>query len=93
MSPLAALVAALVVPLVGALLIGLTGRWPNLREGVTLTTAAALFFVVATLTPHVLAGGRPQLALFQILPGLLLAFRVEPLGMHHQFNRVGDHLA
>jgi multicomponent Na+:H+ antiporter subunit D len=29
----------------------------------------------------VLAGGRPQLALFEILPGILLAFRIEPLGM------------
>jgi multicomponent Na+:H+ antiporter subunit D len=48
---------------------------------VTLVTAGLLFLTVASITPHVLAGGRPQLALFQILPGLLLAFRIEPLGM------------
>jgi multicomponent Na+:H+ antiporter subunit D len=80
-SPLAALIGALAIPFAGAALIGLTGRAPNLRETVTLATAVLLFLAVASLTPHVLAGGRPQLALFQILPGILLAFRIEPLGM------------
>ena len=73
--------AALVVPFAGAALISVTGRMPNLREAVTLVTAGVLFVVVASLVPGVLAGGRPQLALFQILPGLLIAFRIEPLGM------------
>lgn len=81
MSPLVALVAALVIPFVGAALIAAAGRAPNLRETVTLVTAALLFLTVASITPHVLAGERPQLALFEILPGLLLAFRIEPLGM------------
>lgn len=81
MSPLAALIGALTVPFVGALLIAIAGRAPNLRETITLVTAALLFLTVASLTPAVLAGGRPQLALFEILPGLLLAFRIEPLGM------------
>ncbi len=81
MSPLAAMIAALVVPFAGAALISVTGRMPNLREAVTLVTAGVLFVVVASLVPGVLAGGRPQLALFQILPGLLIAFRIEPLGM------------
>ncbi len=81
MSPLAALIAALTIPFAGAVLIGLAGRAPNLRETVTLATAVLLFLAVASITPHVLAGGRPQLALFQMLPGILLAFRIEPLGM------------
>jgi len=80
-SPFAAMIAALVVPFAGAALISVTGRMPNLREAVTLVTAGVLFVVVASLVPGVLAGGRPQLALFQILPGLLIAFRIEPLGM------------
>jgi len=80
-SPLAALITALVVPFVGAALISITGRAPNLREAVTLVTAVVLFAVVVSIVPGVLAGGRPQLALFQILPGLLIAFRIEPLGM------------
>jgi len=81
MSPLLALVAALAIPFVGAVLIAIAGRAPNLRETVTLVTAALLLLTVTSLTPYVLAGGRPQLVLFEFLPGLLLAFRIEPLGM------------
>jgi multicomponent Na+:H+ antiporter subunit D len=72
---------ALAVPFIGVLLIALAGRWPNLREAVTLLTAAALFLVVARLAPAVLDGNRPTLSLFEMLPGVDIAFRVEPLGL------------
>jgi multicomponent Na+:H+ antiporter subunit D len=36
---------------------------------------------VWTLLPTLLAGGRPGITLVEILPGLSLAFRVEPLGI------------
>ena len=81
MDTAAALLAALLGPLAGAVLIALCGRRPNLREGVTLATAALLFYVVASLLPAVLAGAQPALALIEVMPGLALAFRVEPLGM------------
>ena len=73
--------AALAVPAAGALLIGLCGAWPNLREGVTLATAGLLLACAVSLLPEVLAGGRPSVALVDMLPGLSLTFRVEPLGM------------
>jgi len=73
--------AALLAPALGAIGIALAGRWPNLREGVTLGSAAALFACVAGLLPTVLAGGRPQLFALEMLPGIALGFRVEPLGM------------
>jgi len=72
---------ALAVPAAGAVLIAASGRWPNLRETVTLATAAALFAVVAGLVPGVLAGERPAATLLAMLPGLALELRVEPLGM------------
>lgn len=72
---------ALIVPLVGAFLIALTGRSPNLREGVTLVTSAILLFIVASLTREVLAGARPDTTLIEIVPGLDLRMVVEPLGM------------
>ncbi len=72
---------AIVVPLVGAVLIGLTGRSPNLRETVTLVTAGLLFLLVASLVPAVAEGGRPRAEVLQMLPGLAIAFEVEPLGM------------
>ena len=73
--------AALLVPAVGAAGIAFARRWPNLRESVTLTTAATLLGCVLGLLPLVLAGGRPQLVLLEMLPGIALGFRVEPLGM------------
>ncbi len=75
------MLAALAVPAAGALLIALAGRWPNLREAVTLATAALLLLCVLSLLPVVGAGGRPALMLFTLLPGLDIALRLEPLGM------------
>ncbi len=80
-APEQAIAAALLVPLVGALLIFLAGRMPNLREGITLATAVTLLVCVVSLLPEVAGGGRPALALFALLPGLQVAFVVEPLGM------------
>ncbi|MBT3885501.1 MAG: monovalent cation/H+ antiporter subunit D family protein [Rhodospirillaceae bacterium] len=71
----------IVIPLIGAGLIILARHRPNLRETVTLLTAAALFLSVVSLTPAVLDGGRPSLVIWGILPGLDLMLRVEPLGM------------
>lgn len=76
-----AILVALVLPLVGAVGIALAGSRPNLREGVTLVTAVALFICVSQLLAPVLAGERPELILVEALPGLPVAFRVEPLGM------------
>ena len=81
MTPASLLLAALLVPIAGAGLILLAARHPNLREAVTLATAAALFGCVAALVPDVLAGARPSLVLAQILPGLTLTLTLEPLGM------------
>ncbi|HUU72393.1 MAG TPA: monovalent cation/H+ antiporter subunit D family protein [Burkholderiales bacterium] len=72
---------ALAIPALGALLIAFSGRWPNLRETITLITALALLFFVVRLAPQVLAGERPSVTLFSMLPGLSIAFEVEPLGM------------
>jgi len=73
--------AALATPLAGAVLIALTGRWPNLREAVTLVAAAVLLVLVAQVLPVVLAGGRPEVTWVRMLPGITLGLRVEPLGM------------
>jgi multicomponent Na+:H+ antiporter subunit D len=80
-SPETAILLSLGIPLAGALLIALTGRQPNLREGVTLATAALLFGTVITLAPGIMDGDRPEVTLIEMLPGLPLHFEVEPLGM------------
>ena len=81
MNPQLAIVAALLLPIAGALLVALCGRAPNLRETVTLLAAAALFLVVASLVPGVLAGARPDVRWLEPVPGIAIAFRVEPLGL------------
>jgi len=75
------ILAILMLPVFGALGIVLAGRWPNLREGVTLLTAVLLFICVVQLLDPVLTGLRPEIELLEPLPGLPMAFRVEPLGM------------
>jgi multicomponent Na+:H+ antiporter subunit D len=46
-----------------------------------MVTSVALFACVAALLPQVLSGARPVLQLIEVMPGLALAFRIEPLGM------------
>ncbi len=73
---------AFIIPLVGALGIAFTGKInANLRETVTLTTAVVLCAVVWSLIPDLLNGARPSIHLFEVLPGINVGFKLEPLGM------------
>lgn len=75
------ILAILILPVAGAVCIALSRRSPNLREGITLLTAVLLFIGVFQLLEPVMAGSFPSLTLLAPLPGLPIAFRVEPLGM------------
>lgn len=83
MSASTCLILALVIPLLGALLIALLGRWPNVRDGVSLASAVTLFGIVLGLALALSITGdeRPAMQLWAIIPGLSIAFEVEPLGM------------
>ncbi len=81
MSSINLILAAMIIPVLGALGIVLARRNPNLRESITLGTAVILFACVSSLLGPVLAGERPERVLFEMLPGLKVAFKVEPLGM------------
>ncbi len=81
MTPETALGMALILPALGALLVCASNRRPNLRDAVTLVATLLTFGSVAVLLPEVMSGGRPQLELLEIIPGVALAFEVEPLGM------------
>ncbi|MDY0291243.1 MAG: proton-conducting transporter membrane subunit [Desulfuromonadaceae bacterium] len=71
----------ILVPLVGALLIGLSSRAPNIREGVTLMSAALLFAVVCGLylNPDALTAG--ALVLAEPIAGIAIKLELEPLGL------------
>jgi multicomponent Na+:H+ antiporter subunit D len=81
------LAAILATPPVGALAVSLLGRRPDLREAATLAASAGTFGLVLVLLSRFVsggagsAGGAPGLELLPVMPGLVLAFEVEPLGM------------
>ena len=82
MSAESTILMALLLPLAGAVGIALAGRVnANVRETVTLATAAGLAVTVWSLLPLLNSGGRPGITVAELLPGVELAFRVEPLGM------------
>ena len=70
------------IPFAGAALIPLFHRLPNLRETVTLLTALGLFLTVLGLTrPDARRRAGRKRSIIEVVPGLALAFKVEPLGM------------
>ena len=81
MSSATILGGAVLLPAIGALVVGLLKNRPDPREAVSLITAGLLFGLVASLFPAVAAGERPALTLVEVVPGLVLAFEVEPLGL------------
>jgi multicomponent Na+:H+ antiporter subunit D len=81
-----ALQLTLLVPLIGALLITLTGRWPNLRETATLLTAITLFALVLRILDALMSMGgidaEPlKVTLIEMLPGLSITLHTEPLSI------------
>ena len=73
---------ALALPLLGAVGIAAASRiGPNAREATTMVTSAALAWTVWNLAPELMQGGRPSVTLATVVPGIDIAFRVEPLGM------------
>lgn len=77
----AALALALFTPLAGTVLIAMSGQFPNLRELFTLVTAVLTFIFVASLYPLAVNEQVVRLELFSMIPGVPVAFRLEPLGL------------
>lgn len=75
------LLLAILAPLTGAALVMANGKRPNVRETCSLVSAVALFAVVASLIPDVLAGKRLHFTLFELLPGLSFSLRADALSM------------
>ncbi|MCB1505424.1 MAG: monovalent cation/H+ antiporter subunit D family protein [Hyphomicrobiaceae bacterium] len=80
-EPTTLVLLALVIPLVAAVLIPLFNNQPNLREAVTLLAAGSVAVVVWSLYGPVMAGARPELHGPEIVPGISLGLKVEPLGL------------
>ncbi len=82
MSAETQIILAMAIPALGAILIALAGRiGPNVRETMTMLVSGALAWNVWQIVPVVFAGGRPGVIFTELVPGIEIAFRVEPLGM------------
>jgi multicomponent Na+:H+ antiporter subunit D len=73
---------AVLVSALGAFLIAATGeRRANLREFWSVGAGVVKAALVASMIPEIAAGGTLECALFRILPGMDLAFRVDAFGL------------
>ena len=81
MSDAHLLVLAVFTPLVGAILVALTGKWINLRESVSLAAGVTLLALVSSLIPTILAGKQPGVLLALPVPDIPIALQAEPLGL------------
>ena len=76
-----ALALIILTPLAGALLVILAGRWPNLREAVSIGTGLLLVAQIIAVAPSVLDGSALRQVIATPVPQLPLAFGLEPLGL------------
>ena len=76
---------AIAVPLVASILIGLSGKKPNLREFWSITAAVLQFSLVASMLPSILEGNTIEFFLLTLFPGIDISFRVDALGFFFAF--------
>ncbi|MGG7578797.1 monovalent cation/H+ antiporter subunit D family protein [Rhizobium sp. Nf11,1] len=83
MDPVVSIRPLLAIAVAGlaALSVLLLHNRERLRDLVSPLAAIAMFAIVVSMAPTVLAGGTVELRLFEVLPGIDFAFRVDALGM------------
>jgi len=79
-GPEAALLA-IIIPALASLLILLSDKHPDIREGWTLLASVLCFLSVITLVPVILNGHDIEYTLFNIYPGLSIAYNVDAFGL------------
>ncbi len=72
---------ALLIPLAAAALLVPLGRWPNLRESLTLLAGGLTLWTVASMIPAVIRGDLPVLQTPPVVASVPIAFRVDGLGL------------
>ncbi|HSR36880.1 MAG TPA: proton-conducting transporter membrane subunit, partial [Desulfurivibrionaceae bacterium] len=77
---------ALLVALAGSVMVMLSGKKPNIREGWSFVAAVTMFGIIASMIPTILPaplglGKKIILPLFKILPGLSVTLRVDAFSM------------
>ncbi len=69
------------IPLIASVLIPLVGKYENLRDGITIIAALAMFGSVLAMLPSILDGGRITVQIIPLLPGGDLVLHVDAFGM------------
>ncbi|MEM0350792.1 MAG: monovalent cation/H+ antiporter subunit D family protein [Archaeoglobaceae archaeon] len=72
---------AVLTPAIASLLILASHRNPNIREAWTIIATLITFYLVFSMAPKVLSGEKIECILFEILPGIEFAFKVDAFGM------------
>lgn len=72
---------SIILPLLATLAIVATGRHPNLRETVTISTGLALLYLIINLYLGVKQGESIDVTWWEVLPGLQISFNIESLGI------------
>ena len=72
---------SIILPMLATLAIVATGRKPNLREAVTITTCLALLYFTINLYQGIKQGANISAFWWELLPGLQISFNIEPLGI------------
>jgi len=75
------LLFALLAPLVGAGLVMVMGRRPNIREACSLIASIVLFGLTASMIPDIRAGRVLSFPIFRLLPGVSVTLRADPMSM------------
>lgn len=75
------IVWALLVPLIGSILVSMSGKKPNVRESFSVISAVILFSMVLSMVSPVLAGKTFYYQLFKILPGVTVSLRADAFSM------------
>jgi len=74
-------VYAIAVSLVAVILIGISGKKPNIREFWTILAAVLKFSIVVSMVPAVVGGKVLEYNLLSVVQGLDIGFRVDAMGL------------
>lgn len=81
MSAAMLMLLSMVLPLLGAIGVVITGSRPNIREAVTLITASVTAVLVIMVASRFLDGETFYYSLGEPVPGIAIAFNIEATGM------------
>ena len=72
---------AVAIPVIVALAVAASGRWPNVRDAWPIAGAAVLLATVFSMLGHVSDGEPPTATLLEVSPGIELVLRADSAGM------------